>query len=114
MTQIARRGAISKGVKAGSSLSIAPDSAATRARLRALQSRRPGSLERSALPSVEHPEPIRIETEAVRDAIMSFFRASAEGPTGLAPDHLRSILAVSADGCGSLEKVERFLEKITT
>ena len=113
MTRFARMGALRKGIRASSSLGLAPNSTATSYALRRLHPQRNSDV--SSPPIGEPGETpsdrylLRVDPEAVKAAIMSFGRASAGGPTGMAPEHLRSLLKTSIDGCASPETVERFL-----
>lgn len=117
MTKYARIGALSKGSRSSSSLGLAPNSAATCSALRRLHPERSSNIssplgnENEASPADE--DLLRVDPGAVWAAIMSFGRASTGGSSGMAPDHLRSLLSSSIDGCASPETVERFLENMT-
>lgn len=117
MTKYAKEGASTKGMRASSSLGLAFNSVVTLSALRLLQPERSGFIssppcfESGATPADDNL--LMVDQEAVREAIMTFERRFAGGPTGLASEHLRSLLSSSIDGYVSPETVKRFLEKMT-
>lgn len=113
MTRMARLGALSKVVAAESSLGIEPDCDDTRDRLRELHTARSRSVDVPVLSNDKRPPPLRFLQGDVAASIASFPRASSGGPAGLSPDHLKTLLSSSADGCCSPETASRFLDRMT-